>query len=151
MKRITIVGAGFAALTAIRKLRKQDKKIEITLIAPRAEFHYLPGMIWIPGGLRKREDLIVSLRPFFARMDVKFHAASVTGLSDDGRAVQTDSGEVQNDGLVIASGGRFLKKLPGIEHAITPCEGLDAAEKIRDRLAELKSGTIAIGFAGNQK
>ncbi len=151
MKKITIIGAGFAALTAIRKLRKQDKQIEITLIAPRAEFHYLPGMIWIPAGLRKREDLIVPLMPFFKRMNVQFYAASVTGLSADGRVVYTDQGEVANDALLIASGGRFIKKLPGIEHSITPCEGLDAAERIRDRLAEMQGGTIAIGFAGNPK
>ncbi len=149
MKKITIIGSGFAALTAIRKLRKQDKAVEITLIAPRAEFHYLPGMIWIPAGLRKREDLVVPLMPFFERMNVQFFAASVIGLSEDGRVVKTSEGEVRNDGLIIASGGRFIKKLPGIEHAITPCEGLDAAERIRDRLAELQGGTIAIGFAGN--
>ncbi len=151
MKKITIIGAGFAALTAIRKLRKQDKQIEITLIAPRAEFHYLPGMIWIPAGLRTREDLVVPLAPFFKRMNIRFHAAGVTGLSDDGRVVYTDQGEVENDALLVASGGRFIKKLPGIEHSITPCEGLDAAEKIRDRLAEMKGGSIAIGFAGNPK
>jgi sulfide:quinone oxidoreductase len=151
MKKITIIGAGFAALTAVRKLRKQDKNIEITLIAPRAEFHYLPGMIWIPGGLRKREDLVVPLMPFFKRMNVQFHAASVTGLSADGREVQTDQGVIRNDGLLIATGGRFIKKLPGIEHAITPCEGMGAAEKIRDRLTEMQGGTIAIGFAGNPK
>ena len=151
MKKITIIGAGFAALTAVRKLRKQDKNIEITLIAPRAEFHYLPGMIWIPGGLRKREDLVVPLMPFFKRMNVQFHAASVTGLSADGREAQTDQGVIRNDGLLIATGGRFIKKLPGIEHAITPCEGMGAAEKIRDRLTEMQGGTIAIGFAGNPK
>ncbi len=149
MKKITIIGSGFAALTAIRKLRKQDKAVEITLIAPCAEFHYLPGMIWIPAGLRKREDLVVPLMPFFERMNVQFFAASVTGLSEDGRVVESSEGEVRNDGLIIASGGQFIKKLPGIEHAITPCEGLDAAERIRDRLAELQGGTIAIGFAGN--
>ena len=51
--------------------------------------------------------------------------------------------------MIIASGGRFIKKLPGIEHAITPCEGIDAAEKIRERLTAMETGTIAIGFAGN--
>jgi len=151
MKKITIIGAGFAGLTAVRQLRKQDKHCEITLIAPRAELHYLPSLIWVPSGLRKREDIIVPLDNFFRRMNVKFHKASVTGLRDGGRMVETDNGDVSNDGLIIASGGRFIKKLPGIEHAITPCEGIDAAEKIRDRIAEMKGGTIAFGFAGNPK
>ncbi len=151
MKKITIVGAGFAGLSAVRQLRKQDKTCEITLISPLAELHYLPGLIWVPSGLRKREDIIVPLENFFRRMNVKFHQGKVTGLRDAGRVVETDNGEVNNDGLIIASGGRFIKKLPGIEHAITPCEGIAAAEKIRDRLAEMKGGTIAFGFAGNPK
>jgi sulfide:quinone oxidoreductase len=149
MKKITIIGAGFAGLSAVKQLRKQDKNCEITLIAPHAELHYLPSLIWVPSGLRKREDIIVPLDNFFKRMRVIFHQASVTGLRDGGRIVETDDGEITNDGLIIASGGRFIKKLPGIEHAITPCEGIDAAEKIRDRLDSMSAGTIAFGFAGN--
>jgi sulfide:quinone oxidoreductase len=56
---------------------------------------------------------------------------------------------VQNAAVVIARGGRFIKKLPGIEHAITPCEGIAAAEQIRDRLRAMTGGTIAFGFATN--
>ncbi len=149
MKRITIVGAGFAGLTAVRQLRKLDKNVEITLVAPRAELHYLPGIIWIPSGLRKREDLIIPLANFFQRMNVKFHQGNATGLRDGGRTLDTDTGPISNDGLIIASGGRFIKKLPGIEHAITPCEGIAAAEQIRDRLQAMQGGTIAMGFAGN--
>ncbi len=70
---IAIAGAGFAALAAIRRLRKLDRACRITVIAPRAELHYLPGIIWIPAGLRKREDLIVPLDNFFRRMNVTFH------------------------------------------------------------------------------
>lgn len=149
MKQITIIGAGFAGLSAVRQLRKLNKDIEITLIAPRAELHYLPGIIWIPSGLRKREDLIIPLHNFFQRMKVNFHQGNVTGLRENGRIVETDKGEVKNDGLIVASGGRFIKKLAGIEHAITPCEGISAAEQIRDRLSALQGGTIAMGFAGN--
>jgi sulfide:quinone oxidoreductase len=151
MNRVTVIGAGFAALSAVRKLRRLDKSMEITLVAPRAELHYLPGIIWIPAGLRSREDLVVPLDNFFRRMRVDFVQANATGLIDGGRTLETDQGNVVNDGLIIGSGGRFIKKLPGIEHSITPCEGIDAAERIRDRLREMDGGTIAIGFAGNPK
>jgi sulfide:quinone oxidoreductase len=147
--RITIVGAGFAGLTAIRELRKRDPHAEITLVAPRAELHFLPGIIWIPSGLRRREDLVIPLENFLRRSNVRFHAAEATGLGDAGRSLQTSAGVVANDALVIATGGRFIKKLPGIEHSITPCEGIAAAERIRDRLREMKGGAIAVGFAGN--
>lgn len=147
--QITVIGSGFGALSTVRELRQRDPQAEITLIAPRAELHYLPGIIWIPSGLRSREQLVVPLANFFARMRVKHVAAEVTGLREGGRWVDSTAGEVHNDALVIASGGRFIKKLPGIEHAITPCEGIAAAEKIRDRLKTMTGGAIAIGFAGN--
>ena len=147
--RITVLGAGFAGLSSIRELRKRDAHVEITLVAPRAELHYLPGIIWIPSGVRKREDLIVPLENFLRRQRVKFIAAEVIGLTDGGRVVQTSAGDIANDALVIATGGRFIKKLPGIEHAITPCEGIAAAERIRDRVREMQGGTIAVGFGGN--
>ena len=146
---ITIIGSGFGALSSLREIRQRDPNVRITLIAPRAELHYLPGIIWIPCGLRTREQLVVPLANFFARMKVQHLAAEVTGLAEGGRVVNTTAGDVRNDALVIASGGRFIKKLPGIEHAITPCEGIAAAEKIRDRLRDMQGGTIAVGFAGN--
>ncbi|HRY88050.1 MAG TPA: FAD-dependent oxidoreductase, partial [Rubrivivax sp.] len=147
--RITVLGAGFAGLSAIRHLRRRDPDADITLVAPRAELHYLPGIIWIPSGLRRREDLVLPLDNFLRRTRVRFHAGEATGLRERGRVVLTSAGEVANDGLVIATGGRFIKKLPGIEHAITPCEGIAAAERIRDRLEAMEGGRIAVGFAGN--
>jgi sulfide:quinone oxidoreductase len=151
MNRITLVGAGFAALTAVQKLRAADPAAEITLVAPAPEFTYLPGTIWIPSGLRRPEELRIDLGNFFRRMRVNFHQGSASGLEAGGRTLLTDRGEIKNDGLIICSGGRFIKKLPGIEHAITPCEGIPAAIEIRDRLRALQGGTIAVGFAGNPK
>ena len=151
MSHITIIGAGFGALTTIKELRKRDKQVEITLIAPRAEFIYMPSLIWIPSGLRKGDDLRINLQAFFKRNNIHFHSGSVTGLKNGGRIVETDNGTVENDGLIIASGGRFIKKLPGIEHSILICEGITAAETLRERLKSMDGGTIALGFGGNPK
>lgn len=148
---ITILGAGFAALTAIKKTRKEAPDAEITVIAPQQKMIYLPSLIWIPSGLKKASDLEVDLSNFFKKQNVTFIKASVQNVTNGGRTVETDEGNFDNDGLIIATGGRFIKKLPGIEHAITPCEGIPAAEKIKERLDGMTSGTIAIGFAGNPK
>lgn len=149
MNRVTIIGAGFAGLAAVSEVRKQDPDAEITVISKKPEFVYLPSLIWVPAGIRSGDDCVVPLNNYFRRKKVTFHQGVVTGIKHGGRTVVTDNGEIDNDGLIIASGGRFIKKLPGIEHAITPCEGVSAAEKIRDRLRTMQGGTIAIGFAGN--
>lgn len=150
-EKVTIIGAGFAAMTAVKSLRRLSKEVAITVISPRAEFIYLPSLIWIPSRIRRPEQLRVPLARYFSRLRVEHIQAEVTGLKDGGRTVLTDKGEVSNDALIIASGGRFIKKLPGIEHVITPCEGIDAAVAIRDRLEQMQGGTIAIGFGGNPK
>ncbi len=151
MHKITVVGSGFAALTAVKSLRKSGMDLEIDLVSPRSQFEYLPSIIWIPPGIRNGDDLRVPLQGFFQRMRVNHIQAEATGLKDGGRTLLTSTGEVANDGLIIASGGRFIKKLPGIEQAITPCEGIAAAERIRDRLKAMDGGNIAMGFAGNPK
>ena len=147
--RIVILGAGFAALTAVRELRRRAPTARIAVVAPKAEFVYLPSLIWIPSGLRQGSDLVLPLQRYFQDQGVEFIAGRVTGLADGGRTVLTDHGKVENDALIIASGGRYLKKLPGIEHAITLCEGVAAAEAIRDRVNAMQSGRIALGFGGN--
>ncbi len=149
--RISVIGAGFGALTAAKKLRKLDPQAEITLIAPKAEFIYLPSLIWLPSGLRTGEDLRISLQHFLDKLRLNFHQGTINGLSDDGRRVSTDQGDIENDALIIASGARFIRKLPGIKNALTLCEGIESTEKITQSLNTLTSGTIAIGFSGNPK
>lgn len=149
MHRITIVGSGFGGLTAVRALRASGLEAQLTLVSPRPELVYYPGLIWVPCGLRRGEDLRIDLRGFFQRQGVNHVAAEATGLSNGGRSLETSVGPIENDGLIVASGGRFIKKLPGIEHAITPCEGIAAAEAIRDRVKAMDGGSIAMGFAGN--
>jgi sulfide:quinone oxidoreductase len=148
---ITILGTGFAALTAVKQTRKNAPEATITVISPKEEMLYYPSLIWIPSGLRKADDLRINLHNFFNRQKVQFIEGTVQNVINSGRTVVTENGEYQNDGLIIATGGRFIKKLPGIEYAITPCEGIPAAEKIRDRLDSMSSGTIAIGFGSNPK
>ena len=148
-QEISIIGAGFAALTAIKEIRKLNKSASITLIAPTAEFIYYPSLIWIPSGLRSADDLRINLHAFFKKHNVTHFAGSVTAIKNTGRTVVTENGEIHNNALLIASGGRFIKKLPGIEHAITICEGITAAEKMRDKIKAMQSGTITLGFSGN--
>jgi len=147
--RIVILGAGFAALTAVRELRRRAPRARITLVAPKAEFVYLPSLIWVPTGLRKGSNLVLPLDTFLRDHQVEFIAARVTGLEAGGRTVLTDAGPIANDALLIATGARFIKKLPGIEHAHTLCEGVASAEAIRERLHNLQQGRIALGFGGN--
>jgi sulfide:quinone oxidoreductase len=149
--RITVAGAGFAAITGVRQLRKRVPEADITLVAPRPEFVFLPSLIWVPYGIRSGDDLRHDIRPLLRDLGVRYMQAAATGISADGRRLETDDGPVENDALLIATGGRYIKRLPGIENAITICEGVEAAERMKAGLQSLDGGTIAIGFGGNPK
>ncbi|QEP44031.1 NAD(P)/FAD-dependent oxidoreductase [Ectothiorhodospiraceae bacterium BW-2] len=148
-KTIAVLGSGFAALTAVKTLRRLDPALNITLVAPKAEFVYLPSLIWIPSHIRRPEQLQIPLDNFLRRHKITLHTGSVTGLAKRGRQVTTTTGDLDCDGVIIATGGQFIKKIPGIEHTITPCEGIEAAVKIEQQLSSMSQGSIAIGFASN--
>ena len=150
MSGITLIGSSFGAVSAIRALRKRDARVPITVLAPKPELIYNASLIWVPTGLRRGNALRVPLQNFFARHNVRFVAGRARGLEDTGRRVLTDDGQMlDNDGLIIASGARHIKKPPGIEHALTICEGIEAAEAIHARMQGMSGGSIACGFAGN--
>ena len=149
--KITVAGAGFAAITGVRELRKQLPDAEITLVAPKPEFVYLPSLIWVPYGMRKGDDLRHKIKPLLDKLNVRYVQGAVTGITADGRTLETDAGEINNEALLIATGGRYIRKLPGIENIITICEGIEAAEKMGERLQAMDGGTIALGFGGNPK
>jgi sulfide:quinone oxidoreductase len=149
MKNVVIAGAGFAACTAVKTLRKQGYCDRITLIAPRAELFYYPSLIWVPAGRRDYQDLLVPLDNFLRANEVDFVAASIESADAKNNKVIAAGKEIAYDALIIATGGRYIRKLPGIEHACIACAGWDDTKRFSDRLAQMEGGTVAFGFAGN--
>lgn len=151
MTEIVIVGSGFAACTAVRRFADADRDLRITVVAPEAELFFYPSLIWVPQGARDEKDLRVDLTDFFHRHKVNYLCARAVGLDVGACTLKTDQGEVPYDYLLIASGGRYLRKLPGIEHVHIACAGWEPTKAFSDALQSLESGSIAFGFAGNPK
>jgi len=151
MPHIVILGSGFAACTAVKTLRKQGFKDRISLVAPRPELFYFPSLIWVPSGKRSYQDLAIPLHDFLQRNQVDYIQSSVTGLSADEKTLQLEDSSLSYDALIIATGGRYIRKLPGIEHAKIACSGWKDTRAFSDKLAAMDEGVIAFGFAGNPK
>ncbi len=149
---IVILGSGFAACTAVKTLRKQGFQGDISLVAPRPELFYFPSLIWVPSGQRKYEDLAVPLHRFLEKNRVEYIQSSVTGLlAEEKTVVLEDDKTLSYDAVIIATGGRYIRKLPGIENACIACSGWQDTKAFSDKLAAMNEGTIAFGFAGNPK
>ncbi len=151
MSPIVIVGSGFAALNAVRVLRREGHTGPVTLISPNRHLFYYPSLIWVPAGLRTEAELTIPLDRFISRYQIDHLQARVTGLLPHESKVITDQGEVCYSHLLIASGGRLIRKLPGIENVAIPCQNYAEVARVRDRLADMDGGTIAFGFASNPK
>ena len=153
MSRVTVLGAGFGALTAIRTLRRLDPALEIDVIAPQPRFVFYPATIWIPTGVAAPEQFEIPLERFFTRMHVTFHPGRATALEDGGRLTCIDDGQhnrrIENDGLIIATGSAFRRDVPGLEHAFLPCGGVAEMTRLRERLNELEHGMLAFGLGDN--
>ena len=151
MTNIVIIGSGFAGCTAVRTLRKQGYRDRITLISPKPELFYYPSLIWVASGARQESDLRIELSDFFSKNRVEYVAGRVTGIDTTARKVLIDSAETEYDYVIIASGGRYLRKLPGIEHAHIACSGWEATRTWADKLATMDSGSLVFGFSSNPK
>lgn len=161
MPRVTLIGAGFGALTALRTLRRLDPALHIDVIAPAPTFVFYPATIWIPTGVVAPQRFEIPLERFFRRMNATFHAGRATGLDDGGRVTRIgDCGSgnnngagggrrVDNDGLIIATGSAVRRDVDGLEHAFLPCGGVAEMTRLRDRLNALDSGTLAFGLGDN--
>lgn len=104
-KRIVIVGSNFAGYTAALELKKHLKdEAEIVVISKSPDFVFMPSLIWLPFGLRRREDVTFKLAPIYADRGVRFIQAAVTELDLKGRQVVYSEGSLEYDYLVLATG-----------------------------------------------
>lgn len=151
MTNIVIIGSGFASCTAVRTLRGNGYQKDITVISPKEELFYYPSLIWVASGDRDESHLRIDLTRFYRRHRVTHIAAEVTGLTPDNNTLKTTAHDIPYDYLLIASGGRYIHKLPGIEHAHVVCAGWEPTKRWADKLNRMDSGQLAFGFAGNPR
>ena len=106
MKKLLVLGAGAAGTMVVNKLRKKLPKDEweITVIDQETEHIYQPGLLLMPFGMYKPEQLIKKRQGFFPR-GVEFIQAKIEKVVPEISKVQLEDGrEIGYDYLVIASG-----------------------------------------------
>ena len=69
-KRIVVIGGSFAGMTAAIEMKnKLGDRHDVTVFSKAKDFLFMPSLIWVPFGRRKREDITFPLAPVFEKKD----------------------------------------------------------------------------------
>ncbi len=165
MKKIIIVGNGFASLFLIQYFlfmpifpffafftRRIYSKYDITLIG-NGMFTYFPSIPEFITGKKTRKNVLIDIKPFLKRRNIRFINSIVTDIQDGGRTVITKDGSYQNDALFLGIGPAFLEEdIPGTkEYTFSPCLGPDNMDQYMEKLTALSSGVLYIGYKINKQ
>ncbi|QOP40313.1 NAD(P)/FAD-dependent oxidoreductase [Sulfurimonas marina] len=153
MKKILVLGGGFAGVDAAAHLRK--KGYEVTLVSDRDYFYIYPTSIWVPTREKEFKDMCVDLKELQQAHSFELIIDSVSSISYKENKVTLQSGKVLDDYdyLILAIGASKMKP-KGVENTLSICGAPEQSLLIRDKLDELiakGSGKIAMGFGGNPK
>lgn len=153
MKKILILGGGFAGLEAAIFLRKEN--YDVTLVSDRDYFYIYPTSIWIPTRESKFEDICVDLNELKKAHGFELIIDAVKEVSAQRGEVVLQSGTTLNDydELILAMGASKMKH-KGIENTLSICGAPEQSLLIRDKVDQIIAmgkGKICFGFGGNPK
>jgi len=153
MKKVLVLGGGFAGVEAAIYLRKND--LDVTLVSDRDYFYIYPTSIWIPTGEVTREDVSVPLDKLAMKHGFKLIVDPITVFDAKEKVVSLKSGRVLNDfEYIVVALGQDKIQHKGSDHTLSICgkpEEATALYKKLDNLIGKGKGKIAMGFGGNPK
>ncbi|MBE5033347.1 NAD(P)/FAD-dependent oxidoreductase [Gallalistipes aquisgranensis] len=142
-RRVVVVGGGFAGLKLVRRLARLDCQV---VLIDRNNYHQFQPLLYqvATSGLSP-EDISFPFRKLFrGKRNVHFRMAELEAVEPDRRRIETSSGSLTYDYLVLATGSvtNFFG-MESIREAAMPMKNLRDALVIRNRLLEnLERATV---------
>ena len=153
MKKVLILGGGFAGLESAIYLRKEG--FNVTLVSDREYFYIYPTSIWIPTGEVKQGDISIDLLDLANKHGFKLIVDGVVGFDGKNKSTTLKSGRVLEDYYyVVLALGQDKLKHSGAKNTLSICGHPQEATQIYhklDSLVKKGSGKISFGFGGNPK
>ena len=150
MKKVLILGGGFAGIEAAIALQK-SKLFDVTLVSERDYLYLYPISIWIPTNGISFENVKLPIADIQKKYPFKLLKDKVVSINSPENKVMLQGGEKSYDYLIVAIGADKLKP-KGVENTFTICGAPEGNLAFRDRFQDLVKqgkGKIAIGFGGN--
>ena len=153
MKKLLVLGGGTAGTMVVNKLRKKLKSDQwsITVVDKDNDHIYQPGLLLLPFGVYKAEELVKKRDHFFPK-NVEFIRAEIDKIVPESNHVfLTDGRVLEYDQLVIATGtSPRPDQTPGMDDPATWRKSvfdfftLDGSVALRDALATRQGGRLVI-------
>ena len=144
--RIAVLGGGFGGLESLFYLKhKLGERADLSLVTDRSHFIFKPNTIYIPFG-ESPDKYKIDLIPPLKKQSIKLVEAKVKNVDPVTNSVETDSGTVNFDYLVVATGASMRpEEVPGLkEHGVTvwtPTDMLVLRERIAQIIDRASEGT----------
>lgn len=104
IKKVVVVGGGFAGVNFINKLSK-DQRFHITLVDIN-NYHFFPPLLYqVAMAFIEPSNISYPYRRMFQKKNnLRFHLGCLTKINIDQNTIETDTGSLQYDYLVLGLG-----------------------------------------------
>jgi len=116
MKRIVVMGAGLAGMSAAYELRhKLGEGAEITVFGDGPRFSFTPSNPWVAVGWRQPDQITLDANEHLAKKNIRFVPRRIERIDAAAKTVATGQGDVHEyDYLLICTGPRLaFEEVPG--------------------------------------
>jgi NADH:ubiquinone reductase (H+-translocating) len=135
MKKIVIVGGGFAGLNLAKKL-SGSKYFEVTVV-DKNNYHFFPPLLYqVSSAFIEPSNISYPFRKLFqGRKNIRFYMGSLVKIIPEANSIVTDAGVITYDFLVLSMGTEtnFFGNDNVIENAL-PMKTIDESLNIRNHL-----------------
>lgn len=144
-RTVVVLGGGTGGLVTAHRLARKKGGHRIVLVERDPVYRFASSFLWVLSGSRRPEQITVDLRRLTARRGIELAQAEVQAIDVDAGRVETSTGPIPYDRLVVALGAELAPDiLPGFAQAAHNVYTLDGAVSAGRALEELQGGRIVV-------